>query len=87
MNEDSKVAGTNLTVTVQSMTKDGPRTVDPESVCTAQQIAEDSMECERLDEFDVDAETTLRNGERYSVTGYGASCRTSPGCFGVEPCR
>ena len=86
MNEDSKVAGTNLTVTVQSMTKDGPRTVDPESVCTAQQIAEDSMECERLDEFDVDAETTLRNGERYSVTGYGASCRTSPGCFGVEPC-
>ena len=81
LNEDSKVVGQNLTVTVQSMTLLGPRTIAPESVCNETQILMDDISCERLDEFQIET-ITISRGQRVSVTGFGASCHQTSDCYG-----
>ena len=83
LNEDSKVVGQNLTITVQSMTLQGPRTIDPESVCNTTQILMDGITCERLDEFQIET-STISRGQRVTVTGFGESCRQTPECYGEQ---
>lgn len=80
LNEDSKVAGQNLTITVQSMTLKGPRALAPDEVCNATEAADPDATCERLDEFQVEAATTVR-GQRLTVQGFGASCHQAPECY------
>lgn len=89
-NLDQKMAGEDLIFYIQSMTPDGPR-ADFDMCNPAQAVImnaggtlPDGEECELLDEFDLDCETTDVRG--YAVGPFAETCETTACPAGTSDC-